>query len=187
MKITIVGTGYVGLSLATLMAQFHEVVSLDIDDVRIDNINKRISPINDADIIEFFKNKNLSLLATRNKKLAYKDTNLVIVCTPTNYDIETNEFDTSTVESVINDSNIYNSNCPIIIKSTVPVGFTKKINDKLNSKNIVFSPEFLREGKALFDNLNPDRIIVGDKTNLGKSFSNLMLDQFLNFSLFFSN
>ena len=174
MKITIVGTGYVGLSLATLMAQFHEVVSLDIDDVRIDNINKRISPINDADIIEFFKNKNLSLLATGNKKLAYKDTNLVIVCTPTNYDIETNEFDTSTVESVINDSNIYNSNCPIIIKSTVPVGFTKKINDKLNSKNIVFSPEFLREGKAIYDNLNPSRIIVGDKGKIGQDFSSLL-------------
>ena len=174
MKITIVGTGYVGLSLATLMAQFHEVVSLDIDDVRIDNINKRISPINDADIIEFFKNKNLSLLATGNKKLAYKDTNLVIVCTPTNYDIETNEFDTSTVESVINDSNIYNSNCPIIIKSTVPVGFTKKINDNLNSKNIVFSPEFLREGKAIYDNLNPSRIIVGDKGKIGQDFSSLL-------------
>ena len=174
MKITVVGTGYVGLSLATLLSQFHEVIALDIDQTRIDNINNKILPIEDVDIEEFFKNKKLNLVATKNKELAYKNACFVIVCVPTNYDIETNEFDTSSVESVIKNSIEYNINCPIIIKSTVPVGFTKKINTKYDSKNIVFSPEFLREGKALYDNLNPSRIIVGDKGKIGQDFSNLL-------------
>ena len=174
MKITVVGTGYVGLSLATLLSQFHEVIALDIDQTRIDNINNKILPIEDVDIEEFFKNKKLNLVATKNKELAYKNASFIIVCVPTNYDIETNEFDTSSVESVIKNSIEYNPNCPIIIKSTVPVGFTKKINTKFDSKNIVFSPEFLREGKALYDNLNPSRIIVGDKGKIGQDFSNLL-------------
>ena len=174
MKITVVGTGYVGLSLATLLSQFHEVIALDIDQTRIDNINNKILPIEDVDIEKFFKNKKLNLVATKNKELAYKNASFIIVCVPTNYDIETNEFDTSSVESVIKNSIEYNPNCPIIIKSTVPVGFTKKINTKFDSKNIVFSPEFLREGKALYDNLNPSRIIVGDKGKIGQDFSNLL-------------
>ncbi len=174
MKITVVGTGYVGLSLATLLSQFHEVIALDIDQTRIDNINNKILPIEDVDIEKFFKNKKLNLVATKNKELAYKNSSFIIVCVPTNYDIETNEFDTSSVESVIKNSIEYNPNCPIIIKSTVPVGFTKKINTKFDSKNIVFSPEFLREGKALYDNLNPSRIIVGDKGKIGQDFSNLL-------------
>ena len=174
MKITVVGTGYVGLSLATLLSQFHEVIALDIDQTRIDNINNKILPIEDVDIEKFFKKKKLNLVATKNKELAYKNASFIIVCVPTNYDIETNEFDTSSVESVIKNSIEYNPNCPIIIKSTVPVGFTKKINTKFDSKNIVFSPEFLREGKALYDNLNPSRIIVGDKGKIGQDFSNLL-------------
>ena len=175
MKITVVGTGYVGLSLATLLSQFHEVIALDIDQTRIDNINNKILPIKDVDIAEFFKNKKLNLVATKNKELAYKNASFVIVCVPTNYNTITNEFDTSSVVNVIKNSIEYNPNCPIIIKSTVPVGFTKKINTKFDSKNIVFSPEFLREGKALYDNLNPSRIIVGDKGKIGQDFSNLLM------------
>ena len=175
MKITVVGSGYVGLSLATLLSQFHEVITLDIDQKKIDCINNKISPIDDIDLIDFLKNKNLNLLATNNKNYAYDKSNLIIVCTPTNYDVNTNEFDTGTVREVIKESVKYNTDCPIVIKSTVPVGFTDNISKQLNKKNILFSPEFLREGKALHDNLYPSRIVVGDKSSLGKNFANLLL------------
>ena len=174
MKITVVGTGYVGLSLATLLSQFHEVIALDIDQSKIDNINNRISPIEDSIIDSFFNNKNLNLHATDDKKHAYKEAEVVIICTPTNYDPNNQEFDTSTVTQVINDILNVNNECLIVIKSTVPVGFTKKINSTMNCNRIIFSPEFLREGKALYDNLNPSRIVVGDKDHRGKYFSELL-------------
>lgn len=174
MKITVVGTGYVGLSLSTLLSQFHEVIALDIDKSKIDNINNRISPIEDSIIDSFFNNKNLNLHATDDKKYAYKEAEVVIICTPTNYNPKNQEFDTSTVTQVINDILNFNNECLIVIKSTVPVGFTKKINSTMNCNRIIFSPEFLREGKALYDNLNPSRIVVGDKDHRGKDFSELL-------------
>jgi len=174
MKITVVGTGYVGLSLATLLSQFHDVIALDIDQSKIDNINNRISPIEDSIIDSYFNNKNLNLHATDDKKYAYKEAEVVIICTPTNYDPNNQEFDTSTVTQVINDILNVNNECLIVIKSTVPVGFTKKINSTMNCNRIIFSPEFLREGKALYDNLNPSRIVVGDKDHRGKYFSELL-------------
>jgi len=176
MKITIVGTGYVGLGLGTLLSQFHEVVALDIDEKKINYINKKISPIEDSGIIHYFKNKSLNLLATKDKKLAYQDSNFIIICTPTNYDVETNEFDTSTVSSSIEDAIKFNPNCPIIIKSTIPVGFTYKLRSFFKKDNIIFSPEFLREGSALEDNIKPSRIIVGDTSQDAKNFSELLIE-----------
>ena len=175
MKITIVGTGYVGLSLGTLLSRYHEVLALDIDNKKIDNINKRISPIEDNGITYFFENKDLDIFATNDKDLAYRDSNFIIICTPTNYDINTNEFDTKTVRDTIQDAIAINPNCPIIIKSTVPVGFTKKIKKIYKKSNIIFSPEFLREGSALDDNINPSRIIVGDVSQDAKNFGDLLL------------
>ena len=174
MKITIVGTGYVGLSLCTLLSQYHEVVALDIDEEKINAINKKISPIEDSGIIDYFKNKKLNLLATADKFQAYQDSSFIIICTPTNYDVETNEFDTSTVKSSIRDAIKINPDCPIIIKSTIPVGFTKDARKKFNKDNIIFSPEFLREGKALEDNISPSRIIVGDISQEATNFAELL-------------
>ncbi len=176
MLITVVGCGYVGLSLSTLLSVENEVVCLDIDQNRIDQINKRISPLKDPLIEEYFHSKNLNLSALQADKQEYAKSNLIIICTPTNYDTKTNEFDTQKVESVISDVIGINRKIPIFIKSTVPVGFTEKMRDKYKSKSIYFSPEFLREGKALFDNLNPSRIIVGGNNHEAKNFANLLLN-----------
>ena len=174
MKITIVGTGYVGLGLGTLLSQRHEVIALDIDEKKVSSINNKISPIEDSGIISFFKNKNLNLSATLDKDFAYQDSSFIIICTPTNYNDEANEFDTSTVRSSIKDAIKVNPNCPIIIKSTIPVGFTDEVRSFFKKENIIFSPEFLREGRALEDNINPSRIIVGDTSQDAKIFSELL-------------
>tara|TARA_B100001248_G_scaffold217788_1_gene173037 strand:+ start:2373 stop:3545 length:1173 start_codon:yes stop_codon:yes gene_type:complete len=173
-KISIIGSGYVGLSNAILLSQSNNVHLFDINKEKIDMVNKRISPIADDEINEYFKNKKLNLIASSSKKQAYVDAEFVIIATPTNYNPDTNYFDTSSVEMVIDDIIKFNPNAKIIIKSTIPVGFTKKAREKFNYENIYFSPEFLREGKALYDNLYPSRIIVGDMHKVGKEFSELM-------------
>jgi len=175
MKITIVGSGYVGLSLSILLSQFHKVIALDIDKNKIKQINKRISPIDDKDIIHYLKNKKLNLTATDDKVKAYSDCDCAIICTPTNYHEETNQFDTSSVESIIKYCKNLNRDFPILIKSTIPVGYTERIKEKYMKKNIIFSPEFLREGKALYDNLYPSRIIVGGKCDDALMFKDLLL------------
>lgn len=176
MKISIAGTGYVGLSLATLLSQKHEVVTLDIISDKVKQINKRISPISDEYIEKFFKEKGLNLRATLDYEDAFNNADFVIISTPTNYDPYQNFFDTSSVEDVIQKvKNVGNSNTTIVIKSTIPVGFTENVKQKYDLKNIFFSPEFLREGKALYDNLYPSRIIVGDKTPAAHKFAKLLL------------
>lgn len=176
MKIVVVGTGYVGLSLAVLLAQHNQVVALDIVQEKIDLINRRISPIHDDEITEFFENKQLNLTATLNKEAAYKNADFVIIATPTDYDSETNYFNTSSIEAVIEDVLVINPKAVIIIKSTVPVGYTQSIKTRFAIDNVIFSPEFLREGKALYDNLYPSRIIVGDKSDNAHQFARLLLD-----------
>lgn len=161
MKIAVAGTGYVGLSLATLLAQHNEVKAVDIIPEKVDSINKKKSPIQDDYIEKYLAEKDLNLVATLDAEMAYKDAEFVIIAAPTNYDSKKNFFDTSAVETVIKLVMQYNPNAIMVIKSTIPVGYTKSIREKTGSKNIIFSPEFLRESKALYDNLYPSRIIVG--------------------------
>ena len=174
MNITIVGAGYVGLSLAILLSQKNDVILLDINKNKINKINNKISPIKDKEIEKYLKNKTLKLKATLNRKTALKDANFIVISTPTNYDNEKHFFDTSSVEEIIKCGVSINKKIPIIIKSTVPVGFTEKMKRKYDAPNIMFSPEFLREGKALYDNLYPSRIIVGGKGSEAKKFANLL-------------
>ena len=175
-KITIVGSGYVGMSLAVLLAQHNDVVVLDVDASRVDRVNKRQSTMADAEIEAFLAEKQLSLTATLDKQAAYMGANFVVVATPTNYDPDTNRFDTSSVDSVVSDALELNSDALVVIKSTIPVGHTKSLQEKHATDRVIFSPEFLREGQALKDNLYPSRIIVGSQLEAGKAFANLLVE-----------
>jgi len=189
MKITIAGTGYVGLSIATLLSKNNEVVALDIIKEKVEMINNRVSPIEDEEISDYFDRLELNLIATLNPETAYVDAKFIVIATPTNYDSIKNYFDTSSIESVIEDVIKYNPNAIMIIKSTVPVGYTKFIKEKYGVNNIIFSPEFLREGKALFDNLYPTRIVVGEKSERASEFANLLVQGALkeNVEVLFTN
>lgn len=174
MKVAVIGTGYVGLSIAVLLSQQSKVVALDIIKDKVDMINRKVSPIVDERITEFLNNKNLDLRATINPEEAYKDADIVVVATPTDYDPDRNYFNTSSVEAVIEQALKLCPDALIVIKSTIPVGYTRELREKYNSNSIVFSPEFLREGKALEDNLHPSRIIVGNESELSSEFANLL-------------
>jgi UDPglucose 6-dehydrogenase len=175
-KITVVGSGYVGMSLAVLLAQHNDVVVLDVDPARVDKVNSKQSTVADAEIEVFLAQKELSLIATLDKQAAYDGASFVVVATPTNYDPDTNRFDTSSVDSVVCDARKLNADALVVIKSTIPVGHTKSLQEKHATDRVIFSPEFLREGQALKDNLYPSRIIVGSQLESGKAFANLLVE-----------
>jgi UDPglucose 6-dehydrogenase len=174
-KITLVGSGYVGMSLAVLFAQNNDVVVLDVDPARVDKINQKQSTVADAEIEYFLANNKLSLTATLDKQSAYEDANFIVVATPTNYNPDANCFDTSSVDGVVSDAIGQNSNALVVVKSTLPIGHTKFLQEKHDTDRIIFSPEFLREGEALKDNLYPSRIIIGSHLDIGKTFANLLV------------
>ena len=173
-KITVVGSGYVGMSLAVLLSQNNIVTILEIDACKVDLVNNKKSTILDKEIDTFFSEKELNLSSTLDKNIAYSDADFIIVATPTNYNTETNRFDTNSVDEVVSDALNFNKEALIIIKSTIPVGHTKLLQDKFNTERIIFSPEFLREGQALKDNLYPSRIIIGSLCERGKNFGRLL-------------